>query len=165
MSNRIGPCPRPGRQSSSPATIGDPVLIGLSLHALCAVVSPELEPVERLEIGRELMAIGRQPGLAVFALIGHHSMVQVHGATGDHHAMARHIDDMQQLITQYRWRQAEGIVAMHRATIAHLTGRLDEAEAIYAAAAERIRSGGALDAEGIIMLAFMTLRITQGRAG
>ena len=54
---------------------------------------------------------------------------------------------------------------MHRATIAHLTGRLDEAEAIYAAAAERIRSSGALDADGIIMLAFLTLRITQGRAG
>ncbi len=144
---------------------GDPVLIGLSLHALCGVVSPELEPVERLAIGRELMEIGRLPGLAVFALIGHHSMVQVHGATGDHVAMAQHIDEMQKLITQYRWRQAEGIVAMHRATIAHLTGHLDEAEAIYAAAAERIRSGGALDAEGIIMLAFLTIRITQGRVG
>jgi DNA-binding SARP family transcriptional activator len=145
--------------------LGDPVLIGLSLHALCAVVSPELEPVERLEINRELLEIGRQPGLAVFSLIGHHSMVQVHGANGDHRRMAEHIEDMQRLITQYRWRQAEGIVAMHRATIAHLTGRLDEAEAIYSMAAERIRSSGALDAEGIIMLAFLTIRITQGRAG
>ena len=145
--------------------LADPVLIGLSLHALCAVVSPELETVERLEINRELLEIGRQPGLAVFSLIGHHSMVQVHGANGDHRRMAEHIDAMQKLITQYRWRQAEGIVAMHRATIAHLTGRLDEAEAIYSVAAERIRSGGALDAEGIIMLAFLTIRITQGRAG
>ena len=76
--------PRPGRPLELARGVGDPVLIGLALHALCAVVSPELEPVERLEIGRELLEIGRQPGLAVFALIGHHSLVQVHGASGDH---------------------------------------------------------------------------------
>ena len=78
--------------------------------------------------------------------------------------MAHHVDRIDELVARYRWRQAMGLSSMHRGAIAHIAGRMDEAEAHYARAAESIRTSGALDAEGIAMLAFLTLRITQGRA-
>jgi DNA-binding SARP family transcriptional activator/tetratricopeptide (TPR) repeat protein len=145
--------------------IGDPVLVGLALHATCSVVTPELDPGLRLQIGAELLELGQRPGLAVFALIGHHSMTQVYGATGDHRRMIGHVEALEALVATYRWRQAEGIAGMHRGLILHLTGQLAQAEATYAAAADTIRSSGALDAGGIIMLAVLTIRLTQGRAG
>ena len=77
--------------------------------------------------------------------------------------MAEHIDALDVLVRRYRWRQAEGTVEMHRGLIAHLTGRLDEAEASYGRAADMLHASGALDADGIALLAFLTLRITQGR--
>jgi hypothetical protein len=52
---------------------------------------------------------------------------------------------------------------MHRGLLAHLAGRLDEAEAHYAKGGELLRASGAMDAEGIALLALLSLRITQGR--
>ncbi|HEY5881275.1 MAG TPA: BTAD domain-containing putative transcriptional regulator [Nakamurella sp.] len=143
---------------------GDPVLLGLALHAEVGFTFPERDLAGVRRIARELCEIGRQPGLAVFALIGQYAEVRAAGVHADHDRMARHVDRIDELVARYRWRQAIGLSSMHRGAIAHIAGRLDEAEAHYARAAESIRTSGALDAAGIAMLAFLTLRITQGRA-
>jgi DNA-binding SARP family transcriptional activator len=145
--------------------VGDPALIGLALHAMSSVVSAELEIAHRLRIGRELLQIGELPGLAVFALLGHHVMLHYHGVRADPVAMAEQIDALDVLVRRYRWRQAEGTVEMHRGLVAHLTDRMADAEASYARAADMLHASGALDADGIALLAFLTLRISQGREG
>ncbi|MET0862764.1 MAG: BTAD domain-containing putative transcriptional regulator, partial [Nakamurella sp.] len=143
--------------------IGDPVLIGFALHALGAVISPVFDSERTWAVSRELRVIGEQPGLAVFALIGHHLAVQLCGAGADMLGLAGHIEALQTLVDRYRWRQEERTIKMHRAMLAHVQGRLDEAEALYVAAGNVMRETGAIDADGIELLAIMSLRITQGR--
>ena len=143
--------------------IGDPVLIGLALHALIEVTSAELQTDLRVEIGNELLQIGAAPGLAVFALIGHHVLLGNSAIRLDFAGMAEQIDRLAALVRRYRWRQAEGTIEMHRGLLAHLTGRLDEAEVFYARGGDLLRASGAIDADGIVLLAFLSLRITQGR--
>ena len=143
--------------------IGDPVLIGLALHALIEVTSAELQTDLRVEIGNELLQIGAAPGLAVFALIGHHVLLGSSAIRLDFAGMAEQIDRLEALVRRYRWRQAEGTIEMHRGLLAHLTGRLDEAEVSYARGGDLLRASGAIDADGIVLLAFLSLRITQGR--
>jgi hypothetical protein len=143
--------------------IGDPVLIGLALHALIEVTSAELQTDLRVKIGNELLQIGAAPGLAVFALIGHHVLLGSAAIRLDFAGMAEQIDRLAALVRRYRWRQAEGTIEMHRGLLAHLTGRLDDAEVFYARGGDLLRASGAIDADGIVLLAFLSLRITQGR--
>ncbi len=143
----------------------DPVLIGLALHAALKEIDPEIEPELARRFAEELLAIGERPGLAVFGLIGHYTKVRLAGVHGDHATMAAQVDRIADLVRRYRWRQAIGLTHMHRAAIAHITGRLDEAEEQYRRAGEALVISGALDADGIILLAFFTLRLSQGRVG
>lgn len=144
--------------------IGDPVLIGLILHGWVASVDAEIE-VERVRaVGRELVGIGAGPGLAVFALIGHHSLARVACVRGDAAAMTEHVTGISELVRRFRWSQAAALEAMMWGTIAHLTGRVDDAEADYWTAMERLTASGAFDAVGIGRLALLTVRITQHRA-
>lgn len=143
--------------------VGDPVLIGLILHAWVASVDAELEAERVRAVGRELVDIGGRPGLGVFALIGHHSLARVAGAHGDAAVMTEHVERISELVRRFRWRQAAALETMMRGTIAHLTGRLDDAEADYLRATGVLASSGAFDAVGIRLLAVLTLRITQDR--
>jgi len=143
----------------------DPVLIGLSLHALSAVVLADLEPDRRQRIAQELIEIGGRPGLAVFALIGHLGAAQVAGARVDLDGAREQTELARVLVERYRWRQSRGIVAMNRGMLAHIAGDLDAAEQLYSQGGELIRQSGAVDADGIIAVAWMTMRITQGRVG
>ena len=143
----------------------DPVLIGLSLHALSAVILADLEPDRRQRIALELIEIGGRPGLAVFALIGHLGAAQVAGARVDLDVAREQTELAGVLVERYRWRQSRGIVAMNRGMLAHIAGDLDAAEQLYSQGGELIRQSGAVDADGIIAVAWMTMRITQGRVG
>jgi tetratricopeptide (TPR) repeat protein len=99
----------------------------------------------------------------VFALIGHHVLLGNCAIRLDFAGMAEQIDRLDALVRRYRWRQAEGTIEMHRGLLAHLTGRLDEAEGYYAKGGDLLRASGAIDADGIELLAFLSVRITQGR--
>ncbi len=145
--------------------LADPVLIGLALHAALMVTNPETEPEAAGRFAGELLAIGEQPGLAVFALIGHYTQARRAGVYGDHRTMAQHVDRIADLVRRYRWRQATGLTHMHRGAIAHIAGRWTEAEEQYRKAGEELVINGSLDADGIVMLGFFTLRLSQGRIG
>jgi DNA-binding SARP family transcriptional activator/tetratricopeptide (TPR) repeat protein len=145
--------------------VGDPLLIGLALHARSRVTLAEDDPGERRRIGAELRDIGDRPGLAVFALIGHHIELQDRAVAIDLDGVAREIDDLDAIVVRYHWRQAEAAIQMHRAFLAHVIGRLDDAERAYLRAYELFRSSGALDAEGITALALLTVRLSQQREG
>ena len=102
---------------------GDPMLIGLALHARSWVTSADENLDERRRIGAELRQIGDRPGLAVFALLGHHIELQYRAVILDIDGIAGEIDQLDAIVRRYRWRQAETAVQMHRAFLAHVTGR------------------------------------------
>jgi len=145
--------------------VGDPLLIGLALHALSGVMVADLEPDRRQAIAEELIEIGGRPGLAVFALIGHLGAAQVAGARVDLQEAREQTERAGTLVERYRWRQSRAIVTMNRGMLAHISGDLDAAERLYAQGAELIRESRSVDADGIIAVAWMTMRITQGRVG
>ena len=145
--------------------LAEPMLIGLALHARSWVTPADENPDERRGIGAELQHIGDRPGLAVFALLGHHMELQYRAVVLDPDGISQQIDQLDAMSRRYHWRQAESAVQMHRGFLSHLTGRLEEAEGAYLRAHELFRSSGALDAEGITALALLTVRLTQGREG
>ncbi len=145
--------------------LGEPVLIGLALHARSSVMAAEEKPDERRLIGAELQQIGERPGLAVFALLGHHMELQYRAVVLDLDGISQQIDQLDAIVRRYHWRQAEAAVQMHRAFLAHLMGRLQEAEGGYLRAHELFGSSGALDADGITALALLTVRLSQQREG
>ena len=104
-------------------------------------------------------------GVGRTALDRHFGAAQVAGARVDLAGVREHIDHAGALVEQYRWRQSGGIVAMNRGMLAHVTGDLDLAEQLYGQGVELIRQTGALDAEGIAGVAWVTMRVTQGRIG
>ena len=145
--------------------IGDPVLIGLILHGWVSSVDAEVEGERVTAVGHELVDIGGRPGLAVFAVIGHHSLARVACMHGDAAAMTAHVERISELVRRFRWSQTAALEAMMRGTIAHLTGRLTDAEADYRTATERLMASGAFDASGIGLLALLTVRVTEHRTG
>ena len=64
---------------------------------------------------------------------------------------------------RYRMTEAEAIQALGDAVLAHVAGRFDESERIYLAAVERLRRAGSVHADGFLVLALATLRLSQGR--
>ncbi|MGS0687093.1 BTAD domain-containing putative transcriptional regulator [Nakamurella sp. GG22] len=145
--------------------LGEPVLIGLALHARSWVTAADENPDHRRLLGAELQEIGEHPGLAVFALLGHHMELQYRAVVLDVDGISQEIEQLDAIVRRYHWRQAESAVQIHRAFLAHLTGRLEEAESGYLRAHELFRSSGALDADGITALALLTVRLTQQREG
>ena len=98
-------------------------------------------------------------------MIGHLGAASVAGARVDLDAAREQTELARVLVERYRWRQSRGIVAMNRGMLAHIAGDLDAAEQLYSQGGELIRQSGAVDAGGIIAIAWMTMRITQGRVG
>ncbi|WP_420124702.1 BTAD domain-containing putative transcriptional regulator [Nakamurella sp.] len=143
--------------------VGDPGLIGLVLHGWVSSVDVEVGIDRVREVGRELVQIGEGPGLAVFALVGHHSLARAACVHGDAAAMAEHVERVAELVEKFRWSQAAALVAMMRGTMSHLTGRLADAETHYRTATEKLMSSGAFDAAGIGLLALLTVRVTDHR--
>ncbi len=143
--------------------IGDPLLIGLAIHARAAVLLHNSDLVGRLPLARELQEIGRLPGLAVFALMGHVYTAQWAATHGEVAILAEHLEQLAALVRIYRWRQAEGVVAMHRGLLAHLRGDLPAAQRHYGAAVTVLRRNGGLDVDSIAAIAFFSVALTAGR--
>lgn len=145
--------------------IGDPVLIGLALHARGAVLLHDSDLVARLPLADELLQIGEQPGLAMFALIGHEFFVQWAVTHAEPDALTTHLGHLEALVRTYRWRQGAAVVAMHRGVRAHLLGELADAEHAYRQGIELLRKNGGLDLDWIATISLFSVAVSAGRVG
>ncbi len=143
--------------------VTDPVLVGLALHARAAVLLHESDLSGRLPLAQELLEVGRRPGLAVFALLGREYVAQWAATHADVDTLAEHVEQLAALVRIYRWRQAEGVVGMHRGLLAHLVGDLSAARRHYGAAVDVLRRNGGLDVDSIAAIAFFSVALTAGR--
>lgn len=144
---------------------GDETLLGLALHARGVVLLHDSDLAGRLPLAAELCAIGAQPGLATFALIGHEFVVQWAAAHAEVATLAEQVERLEALVETYRWRQGAGVLATHHAVLAHLTGDLDAADVHYRSAAQVLRRNGGLDADWIHLIGAFSVAVTRGRAG
>ncbi|MGW0041695.1 BTAD domain-containing putative transcriptional regulator [Rhodococcus sp. NPDC003348] len=145
--------------------LGDPHLLGLALNARLALRHGAYPAAMRAAIAAELIAIGSDDDLAVFALIGHYNTLQMLCARGDLDPAREHLRHNEALADRYRWRQAQATNAMVHGMLAHATGDLDGAESRYLRAHREFLGHGGFDADGILLMALLSLRVTQGRTG
>ena len=141
----------------------DAALLGMALHAHSMVTLPDTDGDERLAQSEELIELGQREGLAVYALLGHHSVYQVACARLDLVTANVHLEQAHELAERYRWGQARGQSLVSRGFQAHLRGDLEDAERLYVAGGSVIAASGNVNPQGILGIAIFTLRLTQGR--
>lgn len=145
--------------------LDDPTLLGLALNARLALRHGLLPTDVRAAIGAEMNALGADEDRAAFALIGNYSELQIACARGDFDAGRRHLAHNETLAKRYRWKQAQASNSMVHGMLAHAAGDLDAAEEMYLRAHREFLGHGEIDADGILLLALFSLRVTQRRAG
>ncbi|MFF0818591.1 BTAD domain-containing putative transcriptional regulator [Rhodococcus sp. NPDC003318] len=145
--------------------LGDPTLLGLALNARLALRHGALPADVRAAIGAEMIALGADEDRAAFALIGNYSALQIACARGDFDTGRLHLAHNEALARRYRWKQAQASNSMVHGMLAHAAGDLDAAEEMYVRAHREFLGHGEIDADGILLLALFSLRVTQGRTG
>ncbi|WP_043806834.1 BTAD domain-containing putative transcriptional regulator [Rhodococcus triatomae] len=145
--------------------LGDPTLLGLALNSRLALRHGALPTDVRAAIGAEMITIGEDEDRAAFALIGNYSALQIACTRGDFDTGRRHLEHNETLARRYGWKQAQASNSMVHGMLAHTSGELDAAEQMYLRAHREFSAHGEIDADGILLLALFSLRVTQGRAG
>jgi hypothetical protein len=143
--------------------VGDPALLGLALGELGAVVLPDQEPERRRLVAEELLRLGERHQLTALEALGHNWLLQGAAVDVDLVRVGYHLDREVELAERYRFGQLMITSGMTRAMLAHLAGRPDEAERRYLAMSAALRRAGAVDADGVVALGIITVRLTQGR--
>lgn len=141
---------------------GDAFALGLALHARAVVLLHDSDLAGRIPLADELLAIGEAPELAKFALVGHELVVQWALANAEISTLVEHLGQMETLVATYRWRQADGVVAMHHGVLALLLGDLAAAETHYGSGVAMLRRNGGLDVDPIAGLVAFTLAVARG---
>jgi DNA-binding SARP family transcriptional activator len=145
--------------------LDDPDLLGLALNSRIELRHGALPVEVRAAIGAEMIILGEDEDRAAFALIGNYSELQIACARGDFDTGRQHLEHNEALAKRYRWKQAQASNSMVHGMLAHASGDLDAAEEMYLQAHREFRGHGEIDADGILLLALFSLRVTQGRTG
>ena len=143
--------------------LGDPALLALAQFSEAWQASWDLEPGRRARLAAELARAGAEQDLVAYRWCAEHIAGTVAGASGDLPALRRHVARGLELARAYRMAEPLTIGLSAEAMLAHVAGRLDEAERRYGEACAEMVRIGALHAEGFAVLATVTLRVSQGR--
>ncbi|WP_067699449.1 BTAD domain-containing putative transcriptional regulator [Nocardia jejuensis] len=145
--------------------LSDPGLLGLALQARTSVYDTSIPLADRDRLASELIGLGADNDLPAFALIGRNAALQVAAARGDVDRANAELAAATLLADRYHWRQAQAANIMGRAMIAHLTGDLEAAEQHYRHAHELFTRYEVFDSDGNLLIALVSIRLTQGRIG
>jgi tetratricopeptide (TPR) repeat protein len=144
-------------------TAGDPELIAFALHAQSEVYLPDLHPAQWDELRRQLHAVADGNDLIVFGLLAELLDLRAAGARLDLPRWRAHLDNVRAVARRYELRQALVVSIILDGLYAHLTGELERAEAAYFEAYAAQRRVNGVDADGQLLLALATIRLSQGR--
>ncbi|MFF2554094.1 BTAD domain-containing putative transcriptional regulator [Nocardia sp. NPDC058058] len=143
----------------------DPRLLGLALQARTSVYDTSIPLADRDRLAAELISLGEDNSLPAFSLIGRNAALQVAAAGGDVDRAKAELAAATVLADRYHWAQARAANTMGLAMIAHQTGNLEAAEQYYVQAHEMFKRHGVFDSDGNLLIAVLTIRLTQGRIG
>lgn len=139
-----------------------PELLGLSLTALWNIVPADLEPERRMQINLDLIALGTDHDLPVFAMIGHHGAFMVEAVRRRFDEMAAHLELESALAEKHRWTQSRATARMSRGMLAHASGDVELAHKYFDEGARSLRASVAFNADSIHALAFITTAFSTG---
>ncbi|WP_063049874.1 BTAD domain-containing putative transcriptional regulator [Nocardia arthritidis] len=145
--------------------LADPGLLGLALEARTSVYDTTVPLGDRQRLAAELIGVGENNDLPSFALLGRNAALQVAAASGDIERAREELAAATSLADRYLWRQAQAANTMGLGMLAHVTGDIEAAERHYHRAHELFTRYHVLDADGVVLIALFTVRLTQNRVG
>jgi tetratricopeptide (TPR) repeat protein len=143
--------------------LGDPALLALALSEEARQASWDREPERRARLGAEVGRIGAEQGLVAYRWWGEYVAATAAGARGDVPALRRHVERGLDIARAYQMAEPLAVGICSEAMLAHVAGRLDEAERRYAEACALMARHGSLHAEDFGVLAMITVRVSQRR--
>lgn len=142
---------------------GDPRLLGLTLSARCMIGAPTTTVA--LRDAAELIEIGKDPGMAMFALIGHYRLVQAAACMADLDRFRHHFDEFGRLARQFQSREAQSVHLAGQAFLAQVQGDPESAARLYGETAELLTRSGAHNAEATLLTGRATTLLMEQRIG
>ncbi|WP_055588928.1 AfsR/SARP family transcriptional regulator [Streptacidiphilus griseoplanus] len=157
--------PRAAREAEEIARrLDDPALLVFALNGVFmqSCTRAGLAP-QRDAIGAELVAVAARHGLVTFEVLGHLVRVQARSALADFAAADEHAAAADRLAERHELPLAGVFTDWYRALKQAAAGRTAQAEAAYRAAAARLEGSGMPGVEqGLLPLALLSLRLTEG---
>ncbi|MCY0935139.1 BTAD domain-containing putative transcriptional regulator [Streptomyces sp. H34-S4] len=142
-----------------------PALRAAALAALVRELDADLEWRERAALGCELEDLGTAHDLPVHRWYGLFIRSTAAAATGDVAAVHRLVGQYTEFARTYRMPGPTAVGDSVRATLAHIEGRTEDAERMYAQAAAGMSRQGSPHAAAHLAIATATLRASRGRLG
>jgi DNA-binding SARP family transcriptional activator len=143
--------------------IGDPALLALALFEQARDLRWDRHTEQRAEIAAEIERIAGEHHLTAYGWRAQYISATAAAARGDVPALRRHLDRGLETARQYQMAEAIAVGISARAMLAHIAGRIDEAEQAYAEASTLLARSRSPHAVGFEALATVTLRASQGR--
>lgn len=144
---------------------GDDHLLAFALATGIKATHVDGLTAQRHALAVELHLLSARLGLPAFHWYATYALAGVCSARADVPGLRARLAEGQDLARRYRMAEAEAIQDCGDAMLAHVAGNTDTAERIYAEAADRLRRAGSVHADGFLIIALCTLRLTQGRIG
>ncbi|MEV5409397.1 BTAD domain-containing putative transcriptional regulator [Thermopolyspora sp. NPDC052614] len=145
------------------AGLDDPRITAGALTARIKELDYEREAEERAALGAELASVAERHDLPAFRWYAEYVASTAAAARGDVTALRRHVRRCLEIADAYEMAEARGVAMCAEATLAHIAGKLDEAERVYLDAYTHMKRHGSLHADAFLVMAIGTMRITQGR--
>ncbi|MCX4528554.1 MULTISPECIES: BTAD domain-containing putative transcriptional regulator [unclassified Streptomyces] len=143
--------------------LGDPPLRAAALVTLIRELDPDLEWRERDALGRRLERLAAAHELPAHRWSGLFTRATARAAAGDVPGTHRFLGEAAEVARSYRMPEASAVSDCVAATLAHVEGRMAQAELLYARAAAEMARQGSPHAQGYLAVAVATLRASEGR--
>ncbi|WP_329378450.1 AAA family ATPase [Streptomyces sp. NBC_01351] len=143
--------------------LGEPALLAGAVATLAKELDADLEWRERAELGGELDRLGAAHDLPSHRWYGMFIRSTALAAEGDVAGVHALLERSAEFARAYRMPGPMAVGEIAVATLAHVEGRFEDAERMYAAAAARMSRQGSPHAQGQLAVATATLRASQGR--
>ncbi len=148
------------------ATLGDPAVQALSLTVQLKETPFELEPQRVHDLAAQLSEVSRhRDDMVAYRWYAEFISARACWILADLPGVHRHLKSAGDIATAYQMIEAREVVNVAYATLAHVAGDLEAAEAAYAASFSLLARKGSPNAEGAHALALFSLRVSQDRHG
>jgi DNA-binding SARP family transcriptional activator len=144
--------------------VGDPLLLAFALSAGLTATHLDALTDRRAEFAAELERLVADVELPpAFRWYAGYAGASVASVRGDVPAVRARLAAAREVAARYRMAEAEAIHRFGDAVLAHVAGRFEESERIYAETAARMRRAGSVHADGFLVMARCTLALSRGR--
>ncbi|GIH29266.1 ATPase AAA [Acrocarpospora phusangensis] len=145
------------------ATLGDPVAEAAHLIVEIRHSRWETEPRRVIELAERLAEVGAAHHMVAYRWYGEFAAARGACLLGDLPRMRAHLDRAQEIAKTYQMVEARAVGAVAEATLAHIAGRLAEAEQRFKDAYTAMARAGSIHADSALAFSVFGIRLDQDR--